>query len=98
MADGDRLRSGRRPADGPKGTPDLSPGAAAPRGATLPRAAGVPEYWIVNLARASLEVHRRPVTDEGRYADVTTLERGHRVPFGAFIDLVFDVGEVVGPS
>ena len=42
---------------------------------------GVPEYWIVDVAREVLEVHREPVaSSEGalgwRYARVETLARG----------------------
>ena len=51
------------------------------RKARLYAAAGIEDYWIVNLAHGRLEVHRRPVTDvtqpEGfRHDDVKTLAPG----------------------
>ena len=33
-------------------------------------AAGIPEYWIVNLVDRQVEVHREPLAAEGRYAVV----------------------------
>ena len=36
-------------------------------------AAGIPEYWIVNLADRQVEVHRRPIPAENRYAEVETV-------------------------
>jgi len=36
-------------------------------------AAGIPEYWLVNLAEGIIEIHRRP--ESGRYADVDRLDR-----------------------
>ena len=40
--------------------------------------AGIPEYWIVNLAENCVEVHRQPRPD-GTYQDVQTLRRGQQV-------------------
>jgi len=42
--------------------------------AALYARAGVPEYWIVNLAEATIEVHRRPEADE--YREILTSRRG----------------------
>ncbi|HEX8437465.1 Uma2 family endonuclease [Archangium sp.] len=41
--------------------------------------AGIPEYWIVNLRRQSVEVYTSPDTGEGRYGTVHTYARGQRV-------------------
>ena len=38
-------------------------------------AAGVPEYWIVNLVDEVVEVHRSPDADRRLYAETTTLAR-----------------------
>lgn len=38
--------------------------------------AGIPEYWIVNLVKSQLEIHRNPDTDEARYREVHTLDEG----------------------
>lgn len=35
--------------------------------------AGIPEYWLVNLAEGIVELHRRP--EVGRYAEVERLDR-----------------------
>ena len=49
--------------------------------ASLYARAGVPDYWIVNVAENVLEVHRRPVPSSDTlygwgYAEVQRLERG----------------------
>lgn len=38
--------------------------------------AGIPEYWIVNLVKPQLEIHRDPDTDEARYRELHTLDEG----------------------
>ena len=48
------------------------------RKAGLYAAAGIPEYWIVNLAARRLEVYRQPIADEKqefayRYAEIGAL-------------------------
>jgi Uma2 family endonuclease len=58
--------------------------------------AGVPEYWIVNLAKRQLEVHRDPDTDEGRYRSLVTLRSGDRVRPSRLPELEIAVGDVVG--
>lgn len=35
--------------------------------------AGIPEYWILNLQKPQLEVHRNPDRQEARYREVKTL-------------------------
>lgn len=52
-------------------------------------AAGIEEYWIVNLVDRQLEVHRRPGADPARrgrfrYAEITMIgPDGHAAPLGA---------------
>ena len=41
------------------------------RKAGIYAAAGVPEYWIVNLVDGQVEVHRNPQRPEKRYADTS---------------------------
>ena len=55
------------------------------RKARLYAAAGVTEYWLVNLREDVLEVYRQP-TPQG-YASMTALRRGDRVTLAAFPDL-----------
>lgn len=46
--------------------------------------AGIPEYWIVNLNRKQLEVHREPKAERGKYGSVTILtERQSVAPLAA---------------
>ncbi|MBI4265309.1 MAG: Uma2 family endonuclease [Acidobacteria bacterium] len=55
--------------------------------------AGVPEFWLVNLADRVVEVHRRP--SAGRYADVMQVDvAGHLEP-NAFPALTIPVGEIL---
>lgn len=51
--------------------------------------AGIPEYWVVDLAARSLEVLREP--RPGGYEARSTLEGDARVRPGAWPDLVFEV-------
>lgn len=66
------------------------------RGVKLPRyaLAEVPEYWILDLMRRRLLVHRGPV--DGAYQDVQELRRGARIAPLAFPDLELDVAEMLG--
>ena len=34
---------------------------------------GIPEYWIVNVKNATIEVHRDPDAEAGRYRTLLTL-------------------------
>jgi Uma2 family endonuclease len=57
-------------------------------------AAGVPDYWIVDLAARAVEVHRRPLA--GDYAESTTFEDGQWVsPLTADAPVV-DVSGLLG--
>jgi len=46
--------------------------------------AGIPEYWIVNLRNASIELHRKPHPNAPRYTQEEILRRGDALssPFG----------------
>lgn len=64
------------------------------RKASLYASAQVPEYWILNLVKRQLEVHRHPIADEEaafgfKYAEVVTLEADQEVkPLELPIDAV----------
>jgi Uma2 family endonuclease len=64
--------------------------------ARLYAAAGVTEYWIVNLPEQILEVHRQP-GPEG-YAAVSRHGRGEKVPLAAFEDVALGVDDVLPPA
>jgi Uma2 family endonuclease len=49
------------------------------RKAAIYAAAGIEEYWIVNLPEGQIEVHRRPVASQERYEEVTVLKRGQTI-------------------
>jgi Uma2 family endonuclease len=57
-------------------------------------AADVPEYWIVDVRRSALIVHRGP--NGGTYDSVQTFRRGSNVSFAAFPDEMFSVAELIG--
>ena len=57
---------------------------------------GVAEYWIVNLRRRQVEIHRHP-HDLG-YADTFIAYPGETVAFGAISDVVFAVDDLLGPA
>jgi Uma2 family endonuclease len=47
-------------------------------------ASGIPEYWIANLVKRQLEVHREPAADAGqpfgfRYASIAVHQPGSQV-------------------
>jgi Uma2 family endonuclease len=63
--------------------------------ARLYAAAGVTEYWIVNLPEQVLEVHREPGL-EG-YAAVSHRGRGEKIVLAAFEDIAVAVDEVLPP-
>ena len=49
-------------------------------------AAGVPEYWIVNIPGQQVEVHRDPDPAARRYRTVTMVRRGGRIELVSFPD------------
>lgn len=57
--------------------------------------AGIPEYWIVNLVDACVEVYGEP--NDTRYAKTRTARAGDAVAFSAFPEIAFDVAELLGP-
>jgi Uma2 family endonuclease len=64
--------------------------------ARLYSAAGVPDYWIVNLKDELIEVHRRPTADG--YAIKTRHGRGEVVHPERFPDVEVRVDEVLPPA
>lgn len=57
-------------------------------------AAGVPEYWVVNLEERQLEIHRD--AREGTYTRIEILRAGQTVRLDAFPDVELDVAFVFG--
>lgn len=62
------------------------------KAATYARA-GVPEYWIVDLAHQTVEVYRRPVA--GRYEQTTTHRRPDVLHAEAFADIDIPLDRVL---
>jgi Uma2 family endonuclease len=58
-------------------------------------AAGVPEYWIVDLVRGLVEVHRDPRADG--YASVTRHPRDATLAVPGFEDVLVRVSDVLPP-
>jgi Uma2 family endonuclease len=63
--------------------------------ARLYAAAGVTEYWIVNLPGQLVEVHREPRV--GGYARVTSHRRGERLRLVSFEDVEVAVADILPP-
>jgi Uma2 family endonuclease len=61
--------------------------------APLYAAMGVPEYWIVNVRDAAIEVHREAIGDH--YGRVSTHRKGDSISLVAFPDVVIAVADVV---
>ena len=66
--------------------------------AAIYAAAGVPEYWIVNLTNDTVEVHRQPVIEEARYASVITHGSDAELPVAAVPDCTLRLLELFGTS
>ena len=58
--------------------------------------AGIPQFWIVNLREARIEIHRRP--RRGRYTTASTARRGRRVRLVAFPDVAIAVDDLLPTS
>ncbi len=58
-------------------------------------AAGVPEYWIVNLRDGQLEAHLIPDRETARYGEVRVIRRGEPVTLVAFPDVTIDVAALL---
>ncbi|MBE7481493.1 MAG: Uma2 family endonuclease [Polyangiaceae bacterium] len=59
-------------------------------------AAGIPEYWIVNLPERSVEVYRQP-RDDGAYGEIATLRAGQviRASVGADVAVGIAVDDIL---
>jgi len=55
---------------------------------------GIPEYWVVDVKKKTIEIYREP--HELGYAPPTVAKKGERVSFAAFPDVVFPVDELLG--
>ncbi|HEU5058377.1 MAG TPA: Uma2 family endonuclease [Kofleriaceae bacterium] len=58
--------------------------------------AGVPEYWIVDVVRAVVEVRTAPV--DGHYTRITTYRRGESIALAAFPDVALATDEFLPPA
>jgi Uma2 family endonuclease len=56
--------------------------------------AGIPEYWVVDVAGLRIETFRRP--DGAAYAEQRRVSAGDSVAFEAFPDVMFTVDELFG--
>jgi Uma2 family endonuclease len=59
-------------------------------------AAGVPEYWIVNLEDNIVEAYRS--LQNGVYTEVRMYRRNEKIPVPSFSDIVLDTGEFLPPA
>jgi Uma2 family endonuclease len=57
--------------------------------------AGVSEYWIIDLQRRAIEVHRSP--GEAGYGEVENLKDGDRISPAAFPYVDVAVADILGP-
>jgi Uma2 family endonuclease len=58
-------------------------------------AAGIPEYWLVNLRDDCIEVFRAPDTGMRRYAEPGTRRRGEQLDLVAFPDAKVSVSDLL---
>ncbi len=58
-------------------------------------AAGIPEYWIVNLRAGIVEVMRDPDRESARYRDVRTCAAGERIPLVAIPEAGIRVADLL---
>src|SRR5262249_15144148 len=58
-------------------------------------AAGVPEYWIVNVRGQQIEVHREPDRTSRRYGAKTIVRRGQDLTLAAFPDPTVAVDDLL---
>lgn len=61
--------------------------------APLYAAAGIPEYWIVNLADRVIEVHRDP--RDGAYGNTASRAPGDTITLAAFADVCVAVADIL---
>jgi Uma2 family endonuclease len=60
-------------------------------------AGGIPEYWIVNLRDACIEVYRSPVASERRYAERVIARAGDRLEPLGLPGVAIAVADVLPP-
>jgi Uma2 family endonuclease len=58
-------------------------------------AAGVPEYWIVNLRQEQVEVYRSPDPAARRYTIVEIARRGGRIALAGLADVIVAVTDLL---
>jgi Uma2 family endonuclease len=61
--------------------------------AALYAAAGIPEYWIVDLAGGAIEVHTEPA--DGRFTRTTAVRPGEVLRLVAFEDVALAVADIL---
>ena len=62
--------------------------------AALYARAGIPEYWIVNLAESTVEVHREPDPTTGSYRVRTAVSSGETLIAASVPDVRIDVADL----
>jgi Uma2 family endonuclease len=62
--------------------------------AALYACAGIPEYWIVNLADATIEVHREPDPANGSYRARTAVPSGETLTAASVPDVRIEVADL----
>ncbi|MEO6029602.1 MAG: Uma2 family endonuclease [Candidatus Binatia bacterium] len=60
-------------------------------------AAGIPEYWLVNLREHCVEVHRQPVRAERRYVETRIARADDVLDVAALPDSSISVHEILPP-
>ncbi|OQY64550.1 MAG: hypothetical protein B6D46_16495 [Polyangiaceae bacterium UTPRO1] len=66
--------------------------------APLYAAADIPEYWLVNLRDRCIEVYRRPIREERRYAEARMAHVGETLDVVAFSRVAIGVAEILPPD
>jgi Uma2 family endonuclease len=61
--------------------------------ASIYAAAGIEEYWLVNLVDGRVEAHRKPAA--GSYTQLTTYAVGDTIRIGAFPDVEIAVSDIL---
>jgi Uma2 family endonuclease len=62
--------------------------------AALYARAGIPEYWIVNLAETTVEVHRDPSPEKGAYRTKAVVPSGNALIGTSVPSLKIDVADI----
>lgn len=61
-------------------------------------AAGIAEYWLVNLRARCVEVFRAPISEHRRYAEILTARSGDRLTVASLPGLSIAVAEILPPA